>query len=139
MLQHILYAHGPWFAKEYGSLAIWNTQGMEKSHKQARVAYQKNSQHGGSSSLSNPLVQMFQWFYRRILSRFNATDMESDDLAEKCRRDEEIRCKREIYEQSNGKDASVEWVLEEEVANHNWSRHTQSIIFYFIYVSERTV
>lgn len=42
---HILYLHAPWFAKEYGSLGIWNTQGMEKSHKQARVAYHKSTQH----------------------------------------------------------------------------------------------
>lgn len=29
---HQLFSHGPWFATKYGSLAIWGTQGMEKSH-----------------------------------------------------------------------------------------------------------
>ena len=126
MLQHIRYSHSPWFEKEYGILAIWNTQGMEKSHKQARVAYQKNGKHGGSSSLSNPLVNMFQCFYRHILSRFNATDMESDDLAEKCRRDEEIRRKREIYEQSNGKDASAEWCSKRKREGRIWVLEEES-------------
>ena len=39
------------FGKEYGSLGIWNTQGMEKSHKLSRVAYNKSTQHGGGSTL----------------------------------------------------------------------------------------
>ena len=33
---HILYAHGPWFLKEHGSLGVWQCQGMEKSHWRAR-------------------------------------------------------------------------------------------------------
>jgi len=68
--QHIIYGHGSWFVKEYGILVIWNTQGMEKSHKQARVAYHKSTQNRGGSTFSNPLVQIFQWFYRCIVSRF---------------------------------------------------------------------
>lgn len=66
-LQHSLYAHGPWFMKKYGSLAIWNTQGMEKSHYKAKAF--KNSRHGGGKGLSNALVHIFQWFYRGVLSR----------------------------------------------------------------------
>ena len=95
-LQHILYAHAPWFANEYGSLGIWNTQGMEKSHKQERVAYHKSSQHGGGSTLLNPLVQMFQWFYRRIVSRFiQEVDSSSEVSVEEWIRDAHIRQKCE--------------------------------------------
>ena len=43
---------------------------MEKSHKQERVAYHKSTQRGGGSTLLYPLVQMFQWFYRCVVSRF---------------------------------------------------------------------
>ena len=82
-LQHILYAHAPWFANEYGSLGIWNTQGMEKSHKQAQVAQHKNTQHGGGSKPSNPLVQMFDWFYRRIVSKFTQEDSSSEESVDK--------------------------------------------------------
>ena len=46
------YAHAPWF----GSLGIWNTQGMENYHKKSRVSYHKSTQHGGGSTLLNPLV-----------------------------------------------------------------------------------
>jgi hypothetical protein len=85
---HILYAHGPWFSKEYGSLGIWNTQGMENYHKKVRVAYHKSTQRGGVSTLSNPLVQMFQCFYRWILSRFpQEVDTTSEESIEKWIRD----------------------------------------------------
>ena len=43
---HILTAHGPYFEKQ-GSLAIWSTQGMERSHWQARCGYQRATDHGG--------------------------------------------------------------------------------------------
>ena len=44
---HILYAHGPWFILEYGSLGVWQCQGMEKSHWRARGNYQKHTSHDG--------------------------------------------------------------------------------------------
>ena len=52
-LQHILYAHAPYFKDEYGSLALWSTQGMEHSHYQAKAVYFKNTRHGGGSTKSN--------------------------------------------------------------------------------------
>ena len=52
--------------------------------------------------------------------------MESDDLAEKCRRDEEIRRKREIYEQSNGKDASAEWRSKRKREGRIWVLEEES-------------
>lgn len=75
-----MYAHGPWFLKTYGSLAIWNTQGMEKSHYRAKAAYFKNSRHGGGKGLSNALVEIFQWFYRGVLSRQNIEETRARGL-----------------------------------------------------------
>lgn len=68
-LQHILFAHGPWFLKRWGPLSIWNTQGMEKSHYRARAAYFRNTRHGGGFTRSNALHEMFDWFYRTIIGR----------------------------------------------------------------------
>ena len=70
MMQHQLFAHGPWFAAKYGSLGIWGTQGMEKSHKLARTMYHRCTQKGGSSNQSNVLLQMGQAFYRRKMDGF---------------------------------------------------------------------
>ena len=70
-LQHILYAHAPYFLDEYGSLALWSTQGMERSHYQAKAVYFKNTRHGGGSTKSNALHEMFNWFYRSLGGRGN--------------------------------------------------------------------
>lgn len=76
---HILLVHGPYYATQ-GSLAIWSTQGMERSHWQARCAYQRSTDHGGGHGhkdittnervVSNPMLQLLQWWYRRIEIRF---------------------------------------------------------------------
>ena len=47
MKQHILYNHLPWFAKKYGAPGIWSTQGLEKSHYQARGAFFRHTRRGG--------------------------------------------------------------------------------------------
>ena len=84
--QHILYAHGPWFVKQYGPLAIWNTQGMEKSHYRAKAAYFKNSRHGGGTTRSNALHEMFDWFYRCLSGRsYKATKAKKSSLAKAVR------------------------------------------------------
>ena len=66
VLQHILYAHAGYFLDKYGSLALWSTQGMERSHYQAKGAYFKNTRHGGGLMKSNALHEMFNWFYRNL-------------------------------------------------------------------------
>jgi hypothetical protein len=66
----IICTHGPWFAEKYGSLAIWGTQGMEKSHKLAHTIYHRYTQKGGGSNHSDVLVQMGQAFYRRKMVGF---------------------------------------------------------------------
>ena len=44
---------------KYGSLEIWNTQGMEKSHYRAR----------GGRVCSCYLEEMFNWFFRNTFGR----------------------------------------------------------------------
>ena len=65
-MQHILYAHAAYFLDEYGSLGLWSTQGMERSHYQAKVVYFKNTRHGGGVTKSNALHEMFNWFYKTL-------------------------------------------------------------------------
>ena len=69
LLQHILYAHAAYFMNEYGSLDMWSTQGMEKSHYRAKGVYFKNTRHGGGKTRSNYLIEMFNWFYRYTFGR----------------------------------------------------------------------
>ena len=54
---------------KYGSLEIWNTQGMEKSHYRARGVFFKNTQHGGGRVRSCYLEEMFNWFFRNTFGR----------------------------------------------------------------------
>ena len=67
----ILYS-GLWFltTRKYGSLAIWGTQGMEKSHKLARTIYHRCTQKIRGSNHLDVLVQMGQAFYRRKIDGF---------------------------------------------------------------------
>ena len=55
MKQHILYNHLPWFAKQYGAPGIWSTQGLEKSHYQARSAFFRHTRHGGGTERTNKI------------------------------------------------------------------------------------
>jgi hypothetical protein len=50
----------------YGSIAIWSTQGMEKTHYQAKTAYTKHTQHDGTDLGHSAIVQIFEWWYRVI-------------------------------------------------------------------------
>lgn len=54
---------------KYGSLAVWSTQGMEKSHYAAKTAYMKHSQHDGTAQHNSSILQVFQWWYRVIQHR----------------------------------------------------------------------
>ena len=63
---------------------------------------------------------MFQWFYRRILSRFNTINMKCEDVVEKCIRDAEIRRTCEIFQQSNGINFVVEWRSKRKREGRAW-------------------
>ena len=62
-LQHVVVKHSSWFVKQYGSLAVW-TQGMEKSHYQAKTAFHKHTQHSRTAKHHSAIVQTFEWWYR---------------------------------------------------------------------------
>ena len=47
---HILTVHGPYFAKE-ANIAIWSTQGMERSHWKACFSFQRTNNHGGGQGI----------------------------------------------------------------------------------------
>ena len=68
-MQHILYAHASYFLDTYGLLALWSTQGIDRSHYQAKGAYFKNTQHGGRVTKSNALHEMLIWFYQKLGDR----------------------------------------------------------------------
>ena len=65
-MQHVIVKHSSWFVTEYGSLAVWSTQGMEKSHYVAKMAFSKHTQHDGTKKHCPSIVQTFQWWYRII-------------------------------------------------------------------------
>ena len=78
IMQHILYNHLPWFAKQYGAPGIWSTQGLEKSHYQARGAFFRHTRHGGGRERVDSLREVFEWFYRRILVNMLDKDQNID-------------------------------------------------------------
>ena len=69
MWQHVLIKHSTWFVNEYGSLALWSTQGMEKSHYQCKTSFSKHTQHGGGVNGHSAIIQAFEWWYRLIQHR----------------------------------------------------------------------
>ena len=85
-IKHILYAHGAFYMDHYGSLDIWSTQGMEKSHYQAKGVYFKNTWHGGGATHSNYLQEMFNWFFRHTFGRTRKMEKaKKSELAKKLR------------------------------------------------------
>jgi hypothetical protein len=65
-LQYVVVKHSSWFVKQYGNLAVWSTQGMEKSHYQAKTAFHKHTQHSGTAKHHSAIVQTFEWWYRVV-------------------------------------------------------------------------
>jgi hypothetical protein len=69
-LQHVFIRHAPWFVQEYGSLAVWNNQRMEKSHHAAKSNLQHHTQHGGTEKKTSAIVQHYQHWFKNIQHRF---------------------------------------------------------------------
>jgi hypothetical protein len=63
---HVLVKHCIWFIENYGSLAVWSCQGMEKMHYAAKSAFQRHTQHGGGTGRVSPIVQTYEWWYKGI-------------------------------------------------------------------------
>ena len=56
--------------EKYGSLSVWNCQGMEKSHHAAKASSQYHGQHGGTKARTSVIVQQYEFWYRNIQHRY---------------------------------------------------------------------
>lgn len=121
-LQHILHVHGPYFARQYGSLGIWSTQGMERSHWQARCAYQRSTQHGGGVNKSNPMKQLCQWWYRRIQVRAEARIKLGESTVSRALQEVRSSRRRAIYDCSEGRQNHANWVRQQQRQGRVWKK-----------------
>lgn len=108
--------------KTYGSLAIWNTQGMEKSHYRAKAAYFKNSRHGGGKGLSNALVEIFQWFYRGVLGRGHFQNTRTEELSSMISNSNSVR--KTAWQSSNARTRHQEWRMSRVRVGKRWMPRT---------------
>ncbi|MCO5559303.1 hypothetical protein L7F22_012899 [Adiantum nelumboides] len=76
--KHIICNHISWFARQYESLAIWSTQGMEKTHYQARTGYFSHTRHGGGADKANSLEELHQWTYRKLMHKSHRKEQVKD-------------------------------------------------------------
>jgi hypothetical protein len=114
VLKHNLVRHGPWYVETYGSLAVWNNQGMEKSHHAAKAANQHHTQHGETKERTSSIVQQYQHWYRNIQHRFFKQERIMVVANERSLEDEAIMVagiekRRTAYNTSSAKDAARRW------------------------------
>lgn len=117
---HILYAHAPYFLHEYGSLALWSNQGMEKSHYQAKAAYFKNTRHGGGKVKSNALLEMFNWFYRVLTGKSRQRARGNMMLRRQISKVVNER-RRQGYRASNAQWAMQQWISTKRRCGSVWA------------------
>ena len=127
-LQHILYNHTPWFIREYGSLSIWSTQGMEKSHYLARSRYFRHTRHCGGKEKANSLLEVFQWFYRQVLHQSSTKKAKEtyESLATYRALQETIIKKRGAYNSSLAKSKFYNWLGTRQREGKRWASRTSS-------------
>ena len=65
-MQHVIIKHSTWFVNEYGSLAAWSIQAMEKSHYQCKTVFVKHTQHRGGVKRHSAIIQTFESWYQII-------------------------------------------------------------------------
>lgn len=108
-MQHILYNHTPFFAKKYGSLSIWSTQGMEKSHYMARTGYFKHTRHGGGKNRANSLLELHQWTYRRLFHRAQLKEqLKSSELIRTIQQSKKEK-RQKSYNESSARESHALW------------------------------
>lgn len=108
--------------KQYGSLSIWSTQGMEKSHYQARTRYFRHTRHGGGANKANSLLEVFQWFYRQVWHRSKAQEkkklFENSDIALALKRGKQNR--QEAYNRSSASEKFLQWLGSRQRQGGRW-------------------
>ncbi|KAI5078400.1 hypothetical protein GOP47_0006071 [Adiantum capillus-veneris] len=121
---HIIFNHLPYFIQKYGNPAIWNTQGMEKSHYMARNAYFRHTRHGGSRIKANSLRELFEWFYRRIIHRMQAKEVLANSAtAQAIRHLQQQKAKRSMaYNNSGARESQRRWRETMVYVNHKWRK-----------------
>lgn len=108
-LQHVLVRHCPWFIDQWGSLSIWSCQAMEKSHHEAKAAYQRHTQHSGAHGKS-ALLQTFEHWYRIIGHRLRNKDvLDNEPVVNTDEIEGEIQARRERYFASSAAAHWAEW------------------------------
>lgn len=129
MSQHILYNHIPWFANQYGCPAIWSTQGMEKTHYQARGAYFRHTQHGGGTIRANSFKEVFFWFYRRIILRTRKQEfMKQKKDARSVAICKKIKERRQRWKDSTAEQNSTLWRATRVRQNKIWVPREEHVI-----------
>lgn len=119
-LQHILYAHAPYFLDRYGSLALWSNQGMERSHYQAKAAYFKSTRHGGGTRRSNALHEMFNWFYRVLVGKGRRRLCAKFPLRQKIVKVVSMR-RTQGYHQSHARERLCQWLATRRRCGSRWA------------------
>lgn len=118
-LQHILYAHGPFFLDRYGSLGLWSNQGMERSHYQAKAAYFKSTRHGGGTRRSNALHEMFNWFYQVLVGKGRQRLRTKLPLRRKIVKLVSMR-RKQGYHQSQARERLGQWLATRQRCGSRW-------------------
>ena len=124
--------HGPWYVETYGSLAVWNNQGMEKSHHAAKAANQHHTQHGGTKDRTSAIVQQYQHWYRNIQHRFAKQERLKDVANRRSMEDDAIimaatEKKRMAYNTSNAMDAARRWREGRSRLGRAWVRGVETL------------
>lgn len=116
----------PWFTKTYGSAAIWSTQGMEKSHYQARGAYFCHTQHGGGAIRANSYMEVFYWFYRRIIiQKHNNDKLKQRREVQAIKISKQIQ-RRQLWKTSSAQETLNLWRSTRTRQSKVWIKSTQT-------------
>ena len=121
-MQHILFNHSPYFAKTYGSLSIWSTQGMEKTHYMARTGYFKHTRHGGGKDRANSLLELHQWTYRRLIHRARQKELLKHSEITRLLQHIHKEKRQRAWEDSTARELHANWRQSRVRSGKRWAR-----------------
>lgn len=94
----------------YGSLAVWSTQGMEKSHYTAKTVYHKHTQHSGTVARRSAIIQTYEWWFRVIQHREYEIIKRAEQLQNAPFVDHQLRARRlQSFLNSSAQAKHVAW------------------------------
>ena len=104
---------------------------MERSHYQAKAVYFKNTRHGGGTTKSNALHEMFNWFYRSLGGRGNQKTRGNIGLRHKIVKT--VNASRtQAYNNSRAREGLQRWVATRRRCGSRWiSEWYKPFIQYF--------